>query len=181
MSDTGTPRFVAHLPETAPGSASERLGELQSRHGDLSTMVRTMAGSPALLAGYLDLSKAAKRTGLDRRLSEQISIAIQAARGCDACREAHIEAARRVGVTEHDIALAQQGTASSVAAAAMVDFALQVLIEPDRICDATISGLRGHGFDDRRILDVLALVTVNFLTGTFNLTAGIPGAAEPLT
>lgn len=169
---TGT-RFPAHGQGSASGHAGRLLDDVYQRHGSAGHMVRTMASSPAVLAGYLDLSRAAKRVSLGRRLSEQVSIAVQATLGCDTCLDAHIEAARTVGVADHDIELAKSGTASAPDAAFLVDFALQVLIAPGQIDDAAIQVLRDAGFSAQQILDVIAIVSLNFLTGSLNLVAGI--------
>jgi hypothetical protein len=66
-------RFRPLTPAEAPGKAAELLGDLVRRHGQVGTMVATMAHSPAVLAGYLDLSRATKRARLDRKLSERVS------------------------------------------------------------------------------------------------------------
>ncbi|WP_421118140.1 carboxymuconolactone decarboxylase family protein [Aquihabitans daechungensis] len=169
---TGT-RFPAHEQGSASGHAGQLLDDIYQRHGSAGHMVRTMASSPAMLAGYLDLSRAAKRVSLNRRLSEQVSIAVQATLGCDTCLDAHIAAARAAGVADHDIDLAKSGTASAPDAALLIDFSLQVLIAPGQIDEATIQGLRDAGFDDRQVLDIVAIVSLNFLTGSFNLVTGV--------
>ena len=180
---TATVRFPVHTPETATGRASTLLGDIVDRHGDAGTMVRTMAGSPAMLEGYLHLSRAAKRAKLDRKLSERISIAIQARLGCATCLQSHIAAATAAGVTRDDIADATAGTATDVAAAALIDFAVRVHEAPSTVTADRIDALRRHGYSDREILDVVALVALNHLTGSFNLVAGIvptdPGPAGP--
>jgi AhpD family alkylhydroperoxidase len=174
MTTTTTTRFTAHTPETATGAAAERLGELWHRHnGDLSDMVRTMAGSPALLIGFLDLSRAMKRSRLPRPLAEQISIAVQARLGCARCLGAHIGAGVAAGLEEADIALALRGTAHDPAAAALISYALDVHASPASVGAATITALRAHGHRDRDLLDVIGLVALNHLTGSFNLAAGI--------
>ena len=74
-------RFHSLAPHEAEGKAGELLSGLAGRHGQVGTMVATMAHSPAVLAGYLDLSRAMKRAQLDRTLSERVSIAVQAGSG----------------------------------------------------------------------------------------------------
>ncbi|MFC7358805.1 hypothetical protein [Nocardioides astragali] len=54
---------------------------LVERHGQVGAMVRTMAHSPAVLGGYLQLSRGMKRAKLDRRTSELVSIALQVHQG----------------------------------------------------------------------------------------------------
>ena len=61
-------------PRSATGKAKELLDGL-SRRG-AGPMVLTMGHSPALLRGYLDLSRAMKAATLPRALTERVSIAV---------------------------------------------------------------------------------------------------------
>ncbi|MFV3468780.1 carboxymuconolactone decarboxylase family protein, partial [Mycobacterium tuberculosis] len=101
-------------------------GELVERHGTVGDMVATMAHSPAVLGGYLQLSRAMRRAKLDRKVSELISIAVQAQQGCGICLASHIDAARSLGIAEHEIELAHQGVSSNPAVAAFIRLGLQV-------------------------------------------------------
>lgn len=166
-------RFPAHTPDTATGKAADLLGDIVSRTGPAGAMVRTMAGSPSMLGGYLELSKAMKRSGLDRGISERISLAVQARLGCALCLEAHTAGARAAGVSETEIDLAKQGTSADPAIAAVVAFGHRVDIDPASVTDETIGTLRRLGYRDRDLLDVVALVALNVLTGTFNLVTGL--------
>ncbi|MBR7503149.1 alkylhydroperoxidase, partial [Mycobacterium tuberculosis] len=62
------PRFSRLTPETAVGASRDLLGDLVERHGQVGDMVSTMAHSPAVLGGYLQLSKAMRRAKLDRKV-----------------------------------------------------------------------------------------------------------------
>ena len=136
-------------------------------------MVRTMAQAPALLRSYLDVNRAMKRSRLDRRVSERISLAVEEWLGCDYCLEAHSGAARALGLSEADIALARQGTATDPKIAAMVAFGQQVIAGPAEITDADVDELRSLGYSEEQIAEVPALVALNVMTGAFNLVAGI--------
>ena len=64
----------------------------------------------------------------------------------------------------------------AVAVAAMIALGLQVYREPASITDEQIDELRGFGYSDREISDVVGVVSLNILTGAFNLVAGLtPG------
>ena len=165
-------RFPTHTLETATGKAADLLGDIVTRHGSAGEMVRTMAGSPSVLAGYLDLSRAMKRSRLDRGVSERISLAVQTRLGCAVCLAAHTAGARAVGVSDEEIELATRGTSSDPRIAAMVEFGHRVDTEPASITAGDIEQLRRLGYRDRDILDVVGLVALNVLTGTFNLVAG---------
>jgi AhpD family alkylhydroperoxidase len=136
-------------------------------------MVATMAHSPAVLGGYLQLSRAMQRAKLSRKISERISIAVQAQQGCALCLESHVGAARAVGVAEDEIERAHAGTSTDPKVAAIIDLALRVYREPTSITDDQIEGLRGHGYSEREIADVVGIVALNVLTGAFNIVAGL--------
>ncbi|MFH8687287.1 carboxymuconolactone decarboxylase family protein [Streptomyces anulatus] len=167
------PRLTRLTPDTAVGASRDLLAELVSRHGEVGDMVSTMAHSPAVLGGYLQLSRAMGRAKLDRGISERISIAIQTRQGCRLCLDAHVGAARRTGVDEDEIERARTGTSEDPGIAAIIALALQVYREPASITDAQVIALREHGYSDRAIADVVGVVALNILTGAFNLLAGL--------
>jgi AhpD family alkylhydroperoxidase len=168
-------------PADAPDKSRELLTDLIDRHGSVGEMVSTMAHSPALLAGYLGLSGAMKRAKLPRTVGEKISLAVQEWIGCEMCRQAHAAAARSIGLSESDIALARQGTAADAREAALIGVAVRVLAEPASLTDQDVAELRAHGWSDRVIAELVGLVALNLLTGAFNLLAGIEpaDATEP--
>jgi uncharacterized peroxidase-related enzyme len=159
--------------EDAGGRARELLDELAARGTAPGPMVRAMANAPALLRAYVDLSRAMKRSHLDRRISERISLAVQEWVGCDYCVAAHSDAARQLGLSETDVELARQGTAIDPKVAAMVAFGLEVLVSPAEITDERVAELRDLGYSDEQIAEVPGLVALNVLTGSFNLVAGL--------
>ena len=166
--------------EQAQGKARELLDELVERGGEPGPMVRAMANAPALLRGYLDLTRAMKRSHVDRRITERINLAVHEWLSCDYCLVAHTLAARQLGVPESEIQLARQGTSSDPAIAAIVAFAQQVLAAPAEIGDADFKRLRALGYREEQIAEVAGLVALQLLTGAFNLIAGIRAPAAAL-
>jgi alkylhydroperoxidase family enzyme len=127
----------------ATGHTRELLDELASRGAEPGPMVRAMANAPALLRGYLDLTRAMKRMRLDRR------------------------------VTDSDIALARQGAATDPRIAGMVAFGQRVIAAPAEVTDEQVDELRQVGYTDEQIAEVVGLVSLQLLTGAFNLVSGI--------
>ena len=167
-------RFPPVDPDRTSGAVREALAELSARGSAPGPMVRAMANSST--RAYVDLNRAMKRSHLDRRVSERISLAVQEWLGCAYCVAAHSEAARTLGLSETEIALARQGTATDPKTAAIVGFAQQAIAGPAEIDDAAVEALRAHGYRDEQIADVVGLVALNVLTGAFNLVAGIEPA-----
>lgn len=167
------PRLTRLTPDTAVGASRDLLADLVSRHGQVGDMVATMAHSPAVLSGYLQLSRAMGRAKLNRRISERVSIAVQAQQGCGLCLDAHVSAARALCVDEEEIERARAGTSADPAIAAVITLAPQIYREPASITDDQVTALREHGYSDRAIADVVGVVALNILTGDFNLLAGL--------
>ncbi|MEO3886696.1 carboxymuconolactone decarboxylase family protein [Nonomuraea sp. B5E05] len=166
-------RLQALDPADAPGKSRELLSDIVARHGEVGDMVATMAHSPALLQGYLDFSRAMKRVKIPRPLSEKISLAVQEWIGCAMCLSAHTEAAQAAGLSEADIAMARQGTSTDAREAALIALAVRVLAEPSSITDEDMAELRALGWNDRVIAEIVGLVSLNLLTGAFNLLIGL--------
>ncbi|MFB4266102.1 carboxymuconolactone decarboxylase family protein [Nonomuraea sp. GTA35] len=169
-------RLVPLEPADAPGKSKELLNDILDRRGSVGEMVATMAHSPALLEGYLNFSRAMKRVKLPRALSEKVSLAVQEWIGCGTCLQAHVEAGRAAGLSEADIALARQGTSTDAREAALIAVAVRVLAEPSSLTDADVADLRAHGWSDRIIAEIVGVVTLNLLTGAFNLLSGLQPA-----
>ena len=173
-------RFEPIPLEQAEGRARELLDELVQRGGEPGPMVRAMANAPALLRGYLDLTRAMKRSHIDRRIVERINLAVHEWLSCDYCLVAHTRAARQLGVPDSEIELARQGTSAEPAIAAIVGFAQETLAAPAEISDADFERLRALGYREEQIAEVAGLVGLQLLTGAFNLIAGIHAPAEAL-
>lgn len=176
------PRIEPIELDAAGGKVKDLLDEYTARGGgEPGPMVLAMANAPVLLRAYLDLSRAMKRTRLDRRIVERINLAVHEHLGCEYCLVAHTRAARQLGLTDEDIELARQGTATDPGIAAIVAFARRALVAPRAVTDAQIDELRSHGYGDHVIAEVPGHVSLQLLTGGLNLVAGIEPAPEALT
>jgi AhpD family alkylhydroperoxidase len=167
------PRIEPIPIERAEGRARELLEDLSARGVQPGPMMLAMANAPALLRGYLDLTRAMKRTHIERAVVERINLAVHGALDCDYCIAAHTRAARRLGVPDSEIELARRGTSDAPAIAAIVAFARRALVAPRDIGDEDLALLHEHGYTDEQIAEVPGLVALQLMTGAFNLIAGI--------
>ena len=170
------PRIEPIEINAATGKAAELLEELAGRGGETGPMVRAMANAPVVLRSYLDLNRAVKRSHIDRRVTERVNLAVHEWLGCAYCLAAHTRAAGELGLSELDIELARQGTATDPKVAALVAYGQQLIAAPGEVTDEQVTGLREYGYTDEQIAEVVALVALQLLTGAFNLVAGIEPA-----
>jgi AhpD family alkylhydroperoxidase len=101
--------------------------------------------------GPMVLTMANERSHLDRKITERVSLAVQEWLGGAYCIAAHSDAARALG---------------------------QVAAALAEIADDDVETLRRFDYRDEQIADVVGLVALNVLTGSFNLVAGIEPADE---
>jgi uncharacterized peroxidase-related enzyme len=172
------PRIEPLQLDEATGAARELLDEYTSRGGDAGPMVRAMAQAPVVLRGYMDLSRAVKRSHIDRRITERINLAVHEWLGCAYCLATHTRAAQKLGLSDRDIHLARKGTATDPKVAALVAYAQQLIAAPGEVTDDQIAELQGHGYTAEQIAEVVALVALQQLSGAFNLVAGIEPGVE---
>lgn len=113
----------------------------------------TLGRHRRLFRGWLRFaSRLMPRGLLPRRETELVILRVARTRGCDYEFEHHARLARRVGITDHDIAA---GGASERERAVLA--AVDQLLETRDLDDPTWRGLRGH-LDEREVIELILLV-----------------------
>jgi uncharacterized peroxidase-related enzyme len=164
-------RITQISPESASGRARDLLDAVKAKLGLVPNMTRAMANAPAVLDGYLQLSGALAKGTLPAAAREQIALAVAQANECDYCLAAHSTIGRMVGLTADQIRDSRLGTAVDPKADALVRFALRVLETRGQVGDHDLDEVRGAGFDDAAIAEVVANVALQVFTNYFNRTA----------
>lgn len=164
-------RLQALDPAAATGKAQALLDGVRKKLGLVPNMMRTMASSPAVLEGYLGLSGALGSGQLLATLREQIALAVAQANGCNYCLAAHSLLGSKAGLANGDVVAARRGDASDPRAHAAIRFALAVVASRGGVADAELERVRGAGFGDGEIAEIVAHVALNVLTNYLNRVA----------
>jgi uncharacterized peroxidase-related enzyme len=164
-------RITQISPEAATGRAKELLNAVKDTLGLVPNTTRAMANAPAVLDGYLQLSGALGKGTLPAKAREQIALAVAQANGCDYCVAAHSAIGRMVGLTVDQIRDSRLATAVDPKADALVRFALKVLNARGAVSNGDLDEVRGAGFDDAAIAEVVANVALHVFTNYFNRMA----------
>src|SRR5205823_10807688 len=96
------PRLTPIDPATASGEAKELLDGIQAAFGMTPNSFRAMANNPAVLKGWIELSGALGPT-LERKLAEQVAIAIAEQNSCAYCLSAHAAVPGLLGIDPHEV------------------------------------------------------------------------------
>src|SRR5713101_7139549 len=91
-------RLQAIDTSAAEGGARELLEDVRRKLGVAPNIVRTMANSPVVLEGYLNLAGALSKGTLSAKLREQIALVVGEMNGCEYCVAAHTSVGKMVGL-----------------------------------------------------------------------------------
>jgi uncharacterized peroxidase-related enzyme len=167
---TTMPRLNAVDPARA--TAKDLLAAVKAQLGLTPNMMRTMATSPAVLEGNLSFGTALADGSLPARLREQIALVVAEANGCDYCLSARTALGRLAGLKDDEIARSREGASSDPRTEAVLRFAVAVVAGKGNVSDEEFAQVRGAGFSDGEIAEVLAHVAINTFTNYFNKAAG---------
>lgn len=148
---------------------AELLAETKRRLGVVPNMFRAMANSPALLAGYLELSDTLSRGSLSAGDRERVALVVAQGNCCSYCLSAHTYLAEQVvGLSSDEVADARKAASTNPKTAAVLAFATAVNDGRGEVSDAQFAAARAAGLTDEELAETIAHVAVNVLTNYFN-------------
>lgn len=156
--------------ETAPEGSKEILEGFQQKMGKIINIFKAMANAPAALKTYLGISGALEGKALANATAERIGLALASVNGCEYCTAAHSYLAKG-SLSEEEIANARKGKSSDAKAQAALDFAIAVMKKAGKVSDDELAKVKSAGFSDGEVLEIVAVVTLNFFTNAINNVA----------
>ncbi|MQY07485.1 hypothetical protein ACRB68_55860 [Actinomadura sp. RB68] len=153
-----------------PVQDDPKLDDLAKRLPRVPNMLRVMANSPAVLDGYLGLSRSLKKGTLPAATSERIALTVGAANGCGYCVAAHTYSGKKAaGLSDAEVEAAKAGASADPKEAAAVAFARELT---ESRGNADPAAARAAGWSDEQILEIIALVALQTLTNYVNKVGG---------
>jgi uncharacterized peroxidase-related enzyme len=166
-------RLATIDPNTATGRTKELLDRVHSTLGVTPNMMRTMAQSPAVLAGYLGLAHALASGRLSPRLREQLALTVAEANACVYCLSAHTAIGRQLGLSADELAAGRSAASPEPKVDAALKFARDLVERRGEVTDGDVRRLRAAGYADGEIAEIIANVALNVFTNYFNKAAGV--------
>lgn len=163
---------MALLDYVTPAGATGRAGELLAEYDiERGSLLRPMlANYPPLLEAQMAYHEKIMQDGsLDRELKELAGVVVSQANDCDYCASSHREKLHTFGIPGERLADVDEAEydALSDRRRAAVEFAEQAATDPHRIGDDHLDSLRGVGFDDEAILELLGVVGMFTAANTY--------------
>jgi uncharacterized peroxidase-related enzyme len=158
--------------EASPAASQPLLEGVKKQLGSVPNLFRTVANSPAALQGYLGLSAALGKGKLSAATRERIALAVAEINGCGYCLSAHSYIAKNLAkLDEGEIAANRRASSRDAKAEAALRFAARVVEARGHVTDADIAMVKGAGYDDAEVVEIVAHVALNTLTNYVNEVA----------
>ncbi|HEY1188449.1 MAG TPA: peroxidase-related enzyme [Gemmata sp.] len=158
-------------PVRAEGKAKQLLDAVKAKMGITPNLTKVMANAPAVLEGYLGLAGALAGGTLPAKLKELIAVNVGQANGCNYCVSAHTALGKRAGLTAEQIVAGRKATSEDPRTAAALGFARKLVAQRGKATDADLAEVRGAGFSDGEITEIVGHVALNTFTNYLNNVA----------
>jgi uncharacterized peroxidase-related enzyme len=151
--------FEIHTIDSAPASSAPALRALEQGLGFVPNLAATMAESPALVRGFVELRgtlAGGELTGVEREI---VALATSIENDCDYCMAAHSTFALMQGADERAVAAARAGDAPEDARlGALYRFARELVARRGHISQTETQALRNVGYSNGALLEVVAQI-----------------------
>ena len=163
MTDRPISRYPVPRLAELPDDIRERIEAVQEKAGFVPNVFLTLAHRPAefrAFFAYHDALMLREDSQLSKAEREMIVVATSAANDCHYCVIAHgaiLRVYARNARIADQVAVNYRKADISPRQRAMLDFALKVCLDAQRIDDSDFQALREHGFDEETIWDIGAI------------------------
>jgi uncharacterized peroxidase-related enzyme len=176
------PEFTIHDIDSAPTGAAEALRALEQGLGFVPNLAATMAESPVLVSGFVDLRKTlagGELTGIEREI---VALAVSLENECDYCMAAHSTFALMQKADEGAVAAARAGEEpSDPKLAELYRFARRLVSKRGHVTEEETQALLDAGYSREALFEVVAQAGHTTLANLAHSISDAPldGAFEP--
>jgi len=161
-------RTAALKPEHVPADSKPTLDVFAKNIGFTPNMMAAFAHSPIAFNAWAALLGSLSKA-LDVKTRDSIGLAVSEVNGCNYCLAVHSFTAEHMAkLSPDEIILARQGRANDPKRDAAVQFARKVIETRGHVSDADVEAVRGAGFTEANVMEIIALVAMYSLTNFFN-------------
>ena len=157
-------RFTVHTLATAPEQSKPLLQRLQQTVGMIPNLAATMAESPALLEGFVQVRELLSNGSFSPGEVQVLSLTNAFENGCSYCMALHSASALRAGVAPEAVAALRAGRSPADARLkALSEFSRKLVRERGAVSQADLATFLAAGFTKAQGLEVVLGVAVSIL------------------
>jgi uncharacterized peroxidase-related enzyme len=152
-------RFEIHTIDSAPADSTAPLRVLEQGLGFVPNLAATMAESPTLIRGFVDLRKTLAGGELSGAEREIVAIAVSVENDCDYCVAVHSSFALMQHADADTVSAAREGREPpDPKVAALYRFARSLVAKKGHVSDEESQALLDAGFSRGALFEVVAQV-----------------------
>jgi uncharacterized peroxidase-related enzyme len=159
-------------PATATGEIRNIFDGVQKLMGRVPAMLRLMAHSAAACDAYVHFNRAMSTANLNAQTRTLIAVRVAELNDCAYSRLIARGQAANSSVPERAIRAAVHGYSEEADTLQALMFAERLVTQRGRVGHADIEALRGVGFNDANIVELVATVSLSLFRNYFNLAIG---------
>jgi uncharacterized peroxidase-related enzyme len=152
-------QFQVHTIDSAPGDSTASLRTLEQGLGFVPNLAATMAESPTLIGGFVDLRKTLAGGELSGVEREIVALAVSLENDCDYCMAAHSTLALMQNADETAVLHAREGREpEDPKLGTLYRFARSLVAKKGHVSEDERQALLHAGYSRGALLDVIAQV-----------------------
>ena len=154
--------------ETTTGTSKELFDAVNKKLGFIPNLSKVFWNSPATLKAYFRLGESAGIGNFNAKLREQLALAIAEENSCNYCLSAHTAVGKMNGLTEEQTEQNRQGISEDAKVQAGLQFAQLVTKNRGVVSNEELQAVKGAGYSDGDVLEIVLNVVSNTLTNYVN-------------
>lgn len=158
-------------PNRTTGKTRRLLEQVRAKLGLIPNLFRVLANAPVALEGYLNFSEALAGGSLDKKIREQIALAVAESNLCQYCRSAHAFFGQKAGLSDEEIANAIRASASDPRTDAVLKLARAIIVQRGEIAGPELQRAKDAGLTDGELVETVANIALNIFTNYINHVA----------
>lgn len=155
----------------APAATQKLLTRVEDKLGMVPNLIATMAQSTSVARAYVNMADALAGGVLPETLRERIALTVSQANRCDYCVAGHAAVGSSIGLTDDEVRDARNATSPDRKTEAALQFGRRIVEKRGWVSDDDINEVRGAGYGEVEIVEIVAHVALNIFTNYFNLVA----------
>ncbi|WP_421918480.1 carboxymuconolactone decarboxylase family protein [Marinifilum sp.] len=151
--------------------AQNILNNVKGQLGMVPNLYATIGYSSDTLENYLNYSGKAGKGSFSTKELEAIKLAVSEVNGCEYCLAAHTAISKMNGFSEEETIELREGNSADPKLRALSRLAADIATNRGRASDSSLEDFYAIGFDEKALIDLLAVVVeISFTNYTHNLT-----------
>lgn len=157
--------FTVHTTQTAPAESAPLLKEIQADKGYIPNLLGVMAGSPAVLAAFLQLDACMCQSSFTNEERDIVLLAASYENHSEYCKTAHTQQAEGHGLSAEITDAVKSGRPlQDKKLEALRKYTLAVMQNKGRPEDNVIDAFLDAGYKPRQALEIVLGITLKTLT-----------------